>query len=85
MTINPITNQAEMNGQEVHTLRRLDETVEREGAAIIGTQYGDVLVEAAASGYIASIEIEKYFPVVVRYGTASGAFLKLADKLRRAN
>lgn len=85
MTINPITNQAELNGQEVHLLRRLDEALETGNQAVIGTQYGDATI---AKGKDA--DGKTWFVAWCGYETADGvtgstAFLKLADKLRGAN
>lgn len=84
MIRNSITNQMELNGQECHLLRKLDETVERDGSAIIGTQFGDVLVRKATRGFIAHM-VENKWRGTFNHGAASSAFLQLANKLRGAN
>lgn len=82
MQLNPITNQMEMNLQETHLLRQLDEEVERNGSAIIGAEpFGDVTVITRKDKFFAvSVGMAKTAVGV----TASSAFLNLASQLRGA-
>lgn len=85
MTTNEINNQTELNLQETHLLRRLDEQVQVRQPKAIETQYGDVIVRKnVVGGFSASINSGKRLNVVFAF-TASDAFLKMANKLRGAN
>jgi hypothetical protein len=82
MNINPITNKLELNLQETHILRRLDESVALGEPKVVETQFGEITVRKNVAGqFTASICTAQLLDVVFDRST-SGAFLKLAGKIR---
>ena len=71
-----------MNLQETHILRKLDETVESSGEGIIGTQYGNITVRRVANDTYYAVLHATSMELTFASGTASNAFLKLADKIK---
>ena len=71
-----------MNLQETNILRKLDETVESIGEGIIGTQYGNITVRKVANNTYYAVLHATSMELIFANGTASNAFLKLADKIK---
>lgn len=82
MVKNSITGAMELNGEECHLLRKLDEEVEKNGTAIVGTNFGDVTVLARRNKFFA---VNTGMAVTAVGVTASVAFLNLAKQLRGTN
>jgi hypothetical protein len=82
MYLNPISNCLELNGQEVHLLRKLDEVIERDGIATLDINETEVTF-LKKSGKVFGVCVEKGMTAVNFTGT--GAFLDLAKKLAGVN